>query len=350
MNRRHEAFCRRIMKILAALLTSLVLAAAAVAAEPQFDAAATSLPPKFAGNDFERVFAAFNSGGPKGEFESTAEYEARKAKLPAGKYAFVLPLMLPPKYDADKETFTFSVFTQAAEVGGTRDISHPAFVVKKEDVKGSTHKASNALGVTVTVTSREVIEHLLISRRQGENVSMLTFDVKVPRDEAPALKPRLKLLLVTQLDGASVLPPGIGIHESRKGATGLRYLKPTISAPQEVSTYEYALSGDVLGLWAFDEETGRVLGKFDPTGKPVTDTTAPPRLKLSPMQQFELQQKIKSGMTKEQVTEIMGGAKPDEVGKLEYAGELMEVWSFRDAALWIYFSLKTGKVEATRSR
>jgi hypothetical protein len=107
------------MKTLVALFASIILAAAALGAEPSFDAAATSLPAKFAGSDFERVFAAFTSAGPRGEFETTAEYEARKAAaLPAGQYAFVLPMLVPPQYDADREIFTVTAVPGFPSVDG----------------------------------------------------------------------------------------------------------------------------------------------------------------------------------------------------------------------------------------
>jgi hypothetical protein len=156
------------------------------------------------------------------------------------------------------------------------DLTYPAFVMKFQDVDASTHEASNAFGVKVTVSSREVVEYFFVSRRRSETASILTVAVKVPRAEAPALKSRLRLVIVTHLDDASVFPPAKGIPASRKGATGRSDHAPTLSEPKEVTTYEYALAGDLLGIWAFDEQTGLVLGKFDSAGKPLVETTATP--------------------------------------------------------------------------
>jgi hypothetical protein len=313
------------------LTLTIASASAAQTAEPQFDAAANSLPAKYAGNDFGRLFQAFTSGGTQ----------------PVGRYAFVIELPLTPRWDAAKETYTLTHATTSARVDEKVDNRHPAWVVSTKTLSSEERKAFTALGVPMTVTSREVAQQLLLSRRQGELVSMVDFPVKVPAAEAEALRSRLRLLLIADLDTASILPPSQMVHESRKGATGLRLLSPEVGQLQEVRTYEYTLAGDVVGVWVFDEETGRVLGKFDPEGKPVESTTSAPKAKLSPMQTYELQQQIRSGMSKEQVVAIMGG-QPSSIVQTTYAGDKAEAWSYEDAFLAIYFSTAKGTVITTR--
>ncbi|HWW62134.1 MAG TPA: hypothetical protein VN181_12260 [Thermoanaerobaculia bacterium] len=310
------------MKRLLALTFFLAMAGSAFAqTEPAFDPAATSLPPKFRGNDFDRLFR---------------QYSAPDA--PAGRYALVIEPIIEPKYDDATETFDVTLPTQSATIDGKKHVRNPAFRLTQTDLKNGSYEATNAFGVKATVTTREVNEQLLLSRLQGENVLSVPLAVIVPREKAAALKDNLRFALIVALDAKS--------RVSAEPAT--RVGRPTLSAPYELTAHEYTLAGDVLGIWAFDGETGRILGKFDPSGKLVAETTKPARREYSPMLQYEYETKVKSGMSQDDIKAIFGD-EPFAIVRSEYAGEPVEIWAFEGLRLGVIFSTRTKRVITTRA-
>src|SRR5437588_6029806 len=66
-----------------------------------FDPAVTSLPSGYRGHPFRRIYETAVVVAPKGEFETTAEYQARSKRSIEGLYAFVLEPT--STYNADDE-------------------------------------------------------------------------------------------------------------------------------------------------------------------------------------------------------------------------------------------------------
>jgi hypothetical protein len=69
-----------------------------------FDPAATSLGPNFQPDDFAAVYKSL-SIPPKDEFETTAQYDARRQKVATGIRAFAVSPMGPAPYNADAGRF-----------------------------------------------------------------------------------------------------------------------------------------------------------------------------------------------------------------------------------------------------
>jgi hypothetical protein len=77
--------------------------------------------------------------------------------------------------------------------------------------------------------------------------------VRVPIEEAPALKRRLAVLWVCRPRGDSQAPT----------VSGYTSKKPTLQSPYEERLNHHTLRVHLLSLWVFDEETGRILMKLD---------------------------------------------------------------------------------------
>jgi hypothetical protein len=84
-----------------------------------FDVTAKTLPPGYRGNSFRKMYESAVLVPPKGEFETTAEYQQRAKRTFDGPYAFVLgERAVRPTYDADEEVMQVVIGTDDFRPGG----------------------------------------------------------------------------------------------------------------------------------------------------------------------------------------------------------------------------------------
>jgi len=236
------------MKRVAPLLILTAFAINSFAADP----GAEALPPHYAGDAAEVVFSAMELP-KKGEFESTAAYESRLAqRTNAPREAKFIIQPEEVSYDADRQMFVVRVKEMDYYVGNTRLDKH-LLEIKNTTRSGSTYVASNAFGATVTVSDSDSISYG-VSWGQGNQGLDVTehvqhfVEVPVSSLEAPALKPRLRILLV-----CSGLSPSI--------AKNTVTFRPTLNLPISGSVEHQYLDADSVAVWVFDDETGRILMK-----------------------------------------------------------------------------------------
>jgi hypothetical protein len=229
-------------------------------ATDQFDASVTSLPAHYRGNSFMALYNAAVIVTTKGEFETTAEYDARMAKHVDGTYAIVLNRPDAPTYDADKEIFSVSVPLGAAFVGVSGEAAfrdyRECFPVDFVFVGESQHQAGNAFGASTIVTSTRSDTRAVLP--VGQLSAGATFEFKTPRAEAQRIKPRLNLRVLVIGSISPRQEPGIS---SGRGENGSSYKDATIADPSESHTDYYLLRMNIEDIWVFDLETGVIFAK-----------------------------------------------------------------------------------------
>lgn len=332
-------------KTLAFILTLAALSVIAqpVETEPEFRPDATSLPAGFKAADFRALYKAL-SIAPKGEFETTAQYDERRKRLPLGVYAFKIELLGPPAYDADAGRFEISILLDFAYRGRERRDGALLVLAHDTESRGS-YQASNAFGASVTVQASSTHEWgLLVPGDFG----ITKLHVPVPVDKAPAVKDRLAVIVVAAIGPENIPEKMTPLGDAAQAeATGYRYKEAKIDSPTEVRTYQHALEAQILGLWVYDTGTGEVFGKFDVRGTPLDAAGKPipppakPKEPLPPARTGgDVMIRSERGMTIEEVRALAAPLVP----KITKKGAIEE-WKFEDGKL---FRFKDGKLENIR--
>lgn len=239
-----------------------------------FDPSASSIPQGYAGHDPVKLyFGLASSNQGKKEFETTAEFTARIAKansLPVyGQVARDGLLAFPEdfteaKYDADKGEFAVEEFfgvVDIAEVPDEATKDSAAFSTGRDHVTSrQTVDAQNSFGATAKVekiTGESFKIKLNGLSRFGAPVSendflpRLKFSFPVPIKKARQVKSNLSLLF---------------IYRAKSTMSHEDYQKATLENPEEKSTNEHYVVGDIEQIWVFDNNTGEVLFKIQPRG------------------------------------------------------------------------------------
>lgn len=241
------------------------------------------------------------TGAKKGEFESTADYQARKAAALTGKllgdssledtFAFVLPVRrggsytdgLSYEFDADNSNVRLYILPKASSMNGIGAPDHQPNKGKSEildyfdldlriDSK-STYQGSNAYGATVTVektrstkwgvaASRIPFLHFKRELLYSSPIPAAYFNIE--NSKAALELPTLKALLVVKARAPYVF-------------YNFYYSEPTRDRPYEMTIQGKYLSGEVLGVVFYSGKTGDVFarvpdsfGKIEPTVEQVS--------------------------------------------------------------------------------
>lgn len=251
-----------------------------------FDIQVDKLPPGFMGHNIKAIFddlVAKKEKAVKGEFETTAEFEARlqhQAQMPIlgkldrnGYFAFVIENSSGETfYDADSQVMTIAIALR----GGDESIyekSDKKALVSQSESKREQYEGSNAYGAKAIVTRHLGTDYdIAFSNYSGFGVSRYidsgtrsrghtedyfakdVFMVRIPMDVALAkeVKAKMRILAIVKL-----LEPYT--YE------GSFYDKPTISRPDEYFIQYHFLNTTLLELWIFDESTGRIFSKQKPS-------------------------------------------------------------------------------------
>lgn len=216
----------------------------------RFDLAATSLPRMFMGNSPSNLHQALLRGKPseKGEFETTAQFEARQAAFSerpllerlTSQDPIAISISPPPrqfdislKYDADAAR----MMLQLSKAYFPRECSLP---LQSNSRKTGSYIGANAFGAKIKVTKHEV-DYLCLTGADDTKV-----DFPLARDKDERVKATLRVLLVGQL-----VPPYASQAEN--------YSSATISSPEEVMYRTYVLHMNVEQVWVYDWMTGEVV-------------------------------------------------------------------------------------------
>lgn len=251
-----------------------------------FNIQVDKLAPGFTGHDIKAIFndlVAKKDRAVKGEFETTAEFEARlqrEAQVPIlgklerdGYFAFVIKNSSGETfYDADSQVMTIAIALQSGDESIYKQSNKKALTSQVE-LKREQYEGSNAYGAKATVTRHLGVDYDVAfsnysqfgvskyidsgTRSRGHTEDYFAKDVfmvRIPMDVALAkeVKSRLQILAVVKL-----LDPYT--YE------GSFYDKPTISRPDEYFIQYHFLNTELLEVWIFDESTGRIFSKQKPS-------------------------------------------------------------------------------------
>lgn len=220
---------------------------------------------------------------PRGEFESTLEYQER-ARVAAGNIHVAVPISSKSEsgtpanslcwqaeitYDPDAEEMRVSLPTDKRVMW--KDVVRigcdSAFV--------QSYTGTNRFGVSAEV--REYVEDIFLVRivdlprylgqRRFEDIISIQRSFPIARAEAQEIKPYLRVALVFQ--PTLPPPPDDGSASTLDFLTrpwlayaDTAYQTPTISNPRHVIAHQHYVSGRDATLWIYDSRSGQVVHKF----------------------------------------------------------------------------------------
>jgi hypothetical protein len=225
-------------------------------------------------DDIESVVRQLVALGPgiKGEFETTAQFEARvqKTSQPDKQYTFSYCAGLNPSssgvpfgvcdyaYDADKETMT--VYMDMEERHFRPDYnSLPAIRIKNVTRRTEHHVGTNSFGARVQFTSRfdddfgvvlsQASVSWLVSLSRSSPDPAFSFPLSI--ETVRGIKASLRLVLIGTV-------PGILVYRDDS------FDAATVSFPFEVTIKRFYLQFSVIEVRIIDSRTANVLATFHP--------------------------------------------------------------------------------------
>jgi hypothetical protein len=211
----------------------------------------------YSGDPIEMVVASLQPN-PKGEFETTAAYNARVAVPRLTRtYSFWLEHDgVVRRYDADRQVLKLQIpVTNCSRIGSTSNCTVSSILVKTIDLGSRQYVGTNAYSATRVITSLSRHRYaVLVNPESG-----LSLDFEVPMTPERAR---------TDKDAVDVLVT-VGPHLAANASLifeGAESSPATFSTPLEVENKYSYLNLPLVAVWLVDSSTGRVLQKID--GRP----------------------------------------------------------------------------------
>lgn len=247
--------------------------------------------PKYTGYPVVEVLAAILkvTGSKKGEFESTADYNARKTAALAAKFldgssledilAFTVPVLNGEKnrqglkYEFNADTgdvnlyalpefleYRSLIMVGAADYKSNRRESGGlyGFILNTDWEPASTYQISNAYGASAKVRMMSTlsvgiaanqIQFLKSERHISYDNPEVAGQFKMENTQAAEVLPELKALIVMKLTEPYL------VYKSTR-------TKPTLDFPIDMSSQEAFLTGDVLGIVYYSGRTGEIYARL----------------------------------------------------------------------------------------
>ncbi len=257
--------------------------------------------PRYTGFSAAEVIAEIEklTGSKQGEFESTADYNARKSAALTAKilddsgvediFAFTVPVPKGGKYrdglkyefNADTGDVNLYALPTSPKYLSLNGIGAPDYKTNRRESKGldqfklstkiesqSTYQGSNAYGATVTVEKTIMssagiaanrIPFLKFERDIVYGNPAVASQFKLDNSQAAAELPALKALIVMKLSD-----PYVVYNFTNK--------EPKRDSPTDISSREKFLTGEVLGIVYYSGRTGEIFARLPETfGKPKVE-------------------------------------------------------------------------------
>ena len=298
---------------------------------PPFDPTVTTLPPNFEGGDFPALFRSL-AVLPKGEFETSDQYAARRPTPAPTVHAFRLDVD-EPRYDADAGVFRYRYSTEGSLHG------RPLTLATTYPGKLDSYRASNALGATIDVTRSSSHEWGILLPAQAHQVVQIAVPVAAGR--AAEVKSRLRLLAVIRLRPDSA----VDVTDPELLHTDSDHKRPTLQSPYDYTTFRHDIPADLLSLWAYDQQTGEVFGRFDLSGHRLDRDGSLAPQELAPAQHvWTIRDRVRRGMKAEEVERLAAPMQP-RVTKVRGPGKRQE-WTYNG---WLIVDFADGRVTGVRT-
>jgi hypothetical protein len=297
-----------------------------------FDLSATALPAGFAGEDVATVYRSYLVQ-PKGEFETTEQFEARKAAVEPALHALVVPGP-SVSYDADQGRFLVKVRTiQACDRAGCG----PLLTLRDDFELVRTYEASNAFGATVKVSEiRKDIWGALLPKSGSLAIEL---GLAMEPSRAEQMKERLGMIALVRTGPESGVVPLLANDED----SGFEHEEATISSPRDVTTHYHLFRATPVGYWLFDRESGNVLGKFTPAGHEIL---ADGTIRLKPAEDTsDVIGRVYRGMTTAEAAEATKPLQPKVVKRRN-----REEWTFGSSLVLVFSDGRLSEMRTGRER
>jgi hypothetical protein len=233
--------------------------------EIPFALSLSNLSPNYQGSDIETVYNSIHQQTDtekqsKGEFETTEEYTKRIKSLKSNTFGiFAFKRDINSKYNADEEVFYISLnidtFVGMYDSSIKRNVKE-YLEIKKKSTENEKYVGQNAFGATTEVTNvtnsiygltiGTFVDNFKTLRR--EKGGPLSFNIKIPRDRAVAIKEDIMALI---------------IYEPQSTSYEWNGSLPTIDKPTQSKDNYYGLEGKLIAIWIYNKQTGEILLKKD---------------------------------------------------------------------------------------
>lgn len=243
-----------------------------------------NLGPNFLGHDPEAIVAEIRESGaskPKSEFETTAQYQARRTmgSLEGRRYVFVVDPEIgfhslsgaEFAYDADEQVMTARLQIHKEELydlqksGGGRELNY-ALITKHAKPIVAKAIGTNVFGASVAITEYGTQEHGIALLRlppgllhETEYLRLAEAKITIPMkaDQAERLKPNLRFAVV-------------GIVSEMRFLTTIEEKQATLSHPTSVIRGTDFIPIIPEQLLLFDFKTGEILKRVDGTTRELS--------------------------------------------------------------------------------
>jgi hypothetical protein len=228
-----------------------------------------ALTPNFKGDDIEQLFQT--GSGPKSEFETSAQYEARRNATRANGKSLVLLLDDARdnlfKYDADAGMMSATIPTSRVHfLLEPKQPTHTVISVhtmKHEDE----YVGQNAYGAAKHISRTRGDMYGVIISQNFNRPLVFPLDPATARDTKPFLHVGFACTL---LDDTPL--------------KNLSYHEPTISAPYDTAIMQHFVPVTINEVFVFDARTGAALLRFHPNDSTDTTVQTQTRQKLYPLE------------------------------------------------------------------
>jgi len=211
------------------------------------------------------ALVTLNADLKKGEFETTAEFQARKERLrpPNPSVTFLCESEDAEfQYDADRKVFSVTPKAEVrrlSEDGGNQDVQLASLRLIRKEIDSRDYVGTNAFGSTTEVHSVSYREYGIILADDSviapvQGGTPTTFSLSMDVQQARALKLFLRLALI-----GTILDP--------KVYTDMTLVNATIHDPNELTIKSFFIPFTVTEAQVIDIRSGKTLKAFRNDGK-----------------------------------------------------------------------------------
>ena len=230
-----------------------------------FDPNQENLPAEYKGNSPLAVATALAAElKPKGEFETTVEFQKRIAAFQSGtvygnaKTSALFSFVVDTKsvYNANSQTMELSI-PLIDDFISKRVYIRMGDYLNRENYKaennfGKITIATKVRGAMVSINFLNTKEFKLRRPNVSEPSNVLSLRVPFPIEEAKTQKDKIRALIISSLG-----QPYISSEH--------RLNSPTISLPYDTDFREYFVGSKVREIWFFNQNSGEIYGKIKPS-------------------------------------------------------------------------------------
>jgi hypothetical protein len=209
------------------------------------------LPSGYAGDAIEAVLSSLKVG-PKGEFETTAEYNSRVASLrPARTFSFWLDRPIQRRYDPDQQILRISIPTACVYGEYKANCNVASLSIKFVESRDGAYVGTNTFGASTVVSRVARRTYALFLKR-----SRLSVDFALPMqpEQARLAKDGVDVLVTVGPSTDTTIPLVL---------EGWTSSSATLSSPLESRDgYEY-LTLPPIAVWLANRASGQIFAKYD---------------------------------------------------------------------------------------